>query len=67
MPQEILPVGSFYPIRPAEEGLGWRTEDGLGSRTTMQLFFMIFKWKRLILSLFLLFTADASKASGLHG
>jgi len=62
MPQEILPVGSFYPVRPPEEGLGWRTEEGLGARTTIQLFFVIFKWKWLILSLFLGFTVAAAIA-----
>lgn len=53
MPQDIIPAGSFYPTRP-EEGRGWET--------TRQLFFVIFKWKRLILSLFLIFTLAAGVA-----
>lgn len=57
MAQEIIPAGSFYPAypaRPQEESLEWRA--------MRQLFFVIFKWQRLILSLALAFTVAAAIA-----
>jgi uncharacterized protein involved in exopolysaccharide biosynthesis len=54
MAQDIIPAGSFYPVRSQEENLGWKA--------TKQLFFVIFKWQRLILSLFLAFAVAAGIA-----
>ena len=56
MPQDIMtmPPGSFYPVRPPEETVGWKA--------TKQFFFVIFKWQRVILSFFLAFTAAALAA-----
>ncbi|MGH7931278.1 MAG: Wzz/FepE/Etk N-terminal domain-containing protein, partial [Candidatus Binatia bacterium] len=56
MAQDIIPVstGSVYSIRPPEETVGWKA--------TKQFFFVIFKWKRLIVSFFLVFTIAASAA-----
>src|SRR4030095_7079965 len=53
MPQDIMarPTGSFYPVRPPEETVGWKA--------TKQFFFVIFKWQRVILSFFLAFTIAA--------
>ena len=58
MPQDIMtmPERSFYPAYPVPaEGRG-------SSEATRQLFFVIFKWKWLILSLFLGFTVAAAIA-----
>jgi len=56
MPQDIMtiPPGSFYPVRPPEETVGWKA--------TKQFFFVIFKWQRVILSFFLAFTIAALAA-----
>lgn len=54
MAQEIIPAGSYYPVRSPEETLG--------SKGTKQLLFVIFKWWRLIVSLFLVFTIAAGVA-----
>src|SRR5216684_5934311 len=50
--QEILlPRGSYYPARMDEEVRNWEA--------TKYLFYVIFKWKRLILGLFLAFSMGA--------
>ena len=54
MAQEIITAGSYYPIRPPEEALGWKG--------VKQFLFVIFKWQRLIVSLFLAFTVAAGVA-----
>jgi uncharacterized protein involved in exopolysaccharide biosynthesis len=56
MPQDIITMAprSLYPVRPSEETVGWKA--------TKQFFFVIFKWQRLILSLFLAFTVAALAA-----
>jgi uncharacterized protein involved in exopolysaccharide biosynthesis len=56
MPKDIMtmPPGSFYPVRPPEETIGWKA--------TKQFFFVIFKWQRVILSFFLAFTVAALAA-----
>ena len=56
MAQEITPTGSLYPAYPA------RAEAGGGSEAAKQLLFVIFKWKILILSVFLVFTVAAGIA-----
>lgn len=56
MAQEIIPAASFYPAYTT------RSEGGGGSEAAKQLFFVVFKWKRLILSVFLVFTAAAGIA-----
>lgn len=59
MAQEIIPIvpGSLYPVRPGQESVGWKA--------TKQFLFVIFKWRRLILSLFLVFTVAAAVAVSL--
>lgn len=56
MAQDIvtLPEGSFHPIRPPQETVGWKA--------TKQFFFVIFKWQRVILGFFLVFTGAATAA-----
>ena len=56
MPQDIItmPPGSSFLARPPEETVGWKA--------TKQFFFVIFKWQRLILSFFLVFTVAALAA-----
>jgi uncharacterized protein involved in exopolysaccharide biosynthesis len=56
MAHDIIPVppGSLYPVRPSEESVGWKA--------TRQFLFVIFKWQRVILSFFLVFTVAALAA-----
>jgi len=56
MAQEITPVGSFYPAYPA------RPEAGGIAEITKQVCFVAFKWNRLIVSVFLVFTIAAAIA-----
>jgi uncharacterized protein involved in exopolysaccharide biosynthesis len=49
------PQGSYYPIRPPEETVGWKA--------TKQFFFVLFKWKRMILSFLFVFTVAALAAA----
>lgn len=58
MSQEITPANSFYPV-PA------RAESRERWETAKQLFFVVFKWKRLILGVFLAFTIAAGIAMAL--
>ncbi len=56
MAQEIAPVGSFYPAypsRPEAAGIG---------EITKQVCFVAFKWNRVIVSIFLVFTIAAAIA-----
>jgi uncharacterized protein involved in exopolysaccharide biosynthesis len=56
MAQEIVPAGSFppaYPSLPEAKG-GWEA--------SQQLLFVVFKWKRLIFGVFLVFTGAAAIA-----
>ena len=55
MAQEVIPAGSFYPAQPVRPDNG----EGGGWDTTQQLLFVIFKWKRFIVSVFLVFTLAA--------
>lgn len=57
MAQEIIPAGSFYPAHSA------RTENRESWDATKEfLLFVVFKWKRLILMLFIAFTFAAAAA-----
>ena len=57
MAQEITPAGSFYPAQPA------RAENRESWDATKEfLLFVVFKWKRLIIILFLAFTFAAAIA-----
>ncbi len=49
-----LPLGSYFPDSPREETRNWEA--------TKYVFYVVFKWKRLIIGLFLAFTAAASVA-----
>lgn len=49
-----MPPGSFYPVQPEEQTQG--------SRSAKDLFYIMFKWQRLILSIFLVFTVATAIA-----
>jgi uncharacterized protein involved in exopolysaccharide biosynthesis len=56
MAQEIIPTGPLYPAYAG------RAEGGGSSQAAKQLFFVLFKWWRLIFSFFLVFTFAAGIA-----
>jgi uncharacterized protein involved in exopolysaccharide biosynthesis len=56
MAQEIIPAGSFYPAQTV------RPEIGGFAESIKQLCFVIFKWKWLIVMVFLAFTVAAAVA-----
>lgn len=56
MSQEITPAGSFYPASPG------RLEASESPEAIKQIFFVLFKWRRLILSVFAVFTVAAGIA-----
>ncbi|MFQ5902520.1 MAG: GumC family protein [Candidatus Binatia bacterium] len=54
LPKDIGPAGSFYPIQPPGETRGQGAME--------QFFYVVFKWRRLIIGLFLVFTVAAGVA-----
>jgi uncharacterized protein involved in exopolysaccharide biosynthesis len=56
MAQELTPVNTFYP---ASAG---RAEVGEAPETTKQILFVLFKWRRLMLAIFAIFTIAAAVA-----
>ena len=56
MAQELTPAGVLYP------GFPGRPEINEAPEATKQIFFVLFKWKRLILSIFAVFAVAAGTA-----